>query len=81
MMDMYEDEEFKAYCDKEKMAVGSLYGLVAWSAWMAARKPVLIELPEQYEDKVEGVGCTISISWLDPDEVRDAIHAAGAKTK
>lgn len=33
----YDDKEFKAYCDSENMAVGSLYGIVAWKAWKAAK--------------------------------------------
>lgn len=47
----YDDEEFKAYCDSENMAVGSLHGIVAWKAWQA-RKSIAIELPEITKDHI-----------------------------
>lgn len=70
----YDDKEFKAYCDSENMAVGSLYGIVAWKAWQASRKSVFIELPSSYEND-RGV-----MSYY-KDEIEQSLSDAGIKSK
>lgn len=50
----------------------------AWSAWEASRERIVIDLPIPV-DFPDGTGDYHQM--IDPDDLIDAIHAVGAKTK
>lgn len=50
----------------------------AWYAWQASRECLVIELPIPV-DFPDGTGDYYQM--IDPDDLIDAIHAAGVKTK
>lgn len=50
----------------------------AWASWEASRERLVIELPSPV-DFPDGTGDYHQM--IDPDDLIDAIHAAGVKTK
>lgn len=51
---------------------------LAEKAWQASRESLVIELPDSFRGDD---GCTGVSEVFDAVEIRDAIHAAGVKTK
>lgn len=73
----YDDQEFREYCDSEKMSVGSLYGIVAWKAWNAPRKNRQLML-EALKNLENDDGQIPDHAWA---LCQQAIAAAGGKKK
>ena len=71
-------EDASAFLDIGSNGYRSVSTKSAWWAWQASRECLVIELPKPV-DFPDGTGDYHQM--IDPDDLIDAIHAAGVKTK